>query len=75
MLKRGKKVKGIFTAEAGKLTGWEMAINRASGALARNKVQAARLRAAKRLFEQKLSTGEPWPGTQSVNQTHESATE
>lgn len=61
MPKTGKIVKRNRTTETGKLTGWAMALERAENALTRNRVHAARLRIAIRLFSQKLSNREPWP--------------
>jgi hypothetical protein len=64
----GKKIKKELTDDVGKLVGWNMAISRAQQHLQRNKVQAAKLRAAIRLFKQKLSAGEPWPGGKILGQ-------
>ena len=61
MPKTGKQNKRNLTSNTGKLTGWEMAINRAHSHLSKNKVQAAKLRAAIRFFEEELRRGEPWP--------------
>jgi len=65
MSKTGKESKENHTTETGNSTEWETALQRAQSALQKNKIQAARLRAAIRLFSEKLSRGEPWPGSQA----------
>jgi hypothetical protein len=50
-----------LTVKTGKVQGWELAIERANSHLQKNRVQAARLRAAIRLFEEKAARNEPWP--------------
>lgn len=60
MPKKGKDWKGNNTSNSGKSNGWEMALERAENALYRNKAQAYRLRAAIRLFREKIATREPW---------------
>jgi hypothetical protein len=48
------------SSNSGKSKGWEMALERAENALYRNKAQASRLRAAIRLFREKIALREPW---------------
>ena len=62
MQKTGKKNKHNLTGGTGKLTGWERALDRARSYLSKNKAQAAKLRSAIRVFEEKITIGEPWPG-------------
>ncbi|MGA2903424.1 MAG: hypothetical protein ABSD98_06315 [Candidatus Korobacteraceae bacterium] len=62
MPQKSKENNQNLTLKTGKLTGWAMALDRAHSHLAKNRTQAAKLRAAIRLFEEKLSSGEPWPG-------------
>ncbi len=66
MHKRGKSVKRNLNHEIGNFGGsWQEAIERAERLLRENKVRAAKLRAAVRVFQEKLASGEPWPGSGS----------
>jgi hypothetical protein len=61
MPKAGKKHKDFRTTDKGKPSGWEIALQRAQDALRKSQIRSARLRAAIRLFSEKLRNGEPWP--------------
>ena len=63
MPKKGKNVNEKHTTYSGK-TGWEIALEKASSHLYKNKVQRYRLLAAIRLFREKIKNGDPWPTKQ-----------
>jgi hypothetical protein len=66
MPKKGKDVKEKHTTYPGK-TGWELALEKASSHLYKNKVQRSRLLAAIRLFREKIKNGDPWPTEQEAS--------
>jgi hypothetical protein len=66
MPEKSKEVNNNRTLKKGKPSGWEFVIERAESHLRSNKLQAARLRAAIRVFQEKLAKGEPWPGGKSA---------
>ena len=45
-------------------TGWEIALEKASSRLYKNRVQRYRLLAAIRLFREKIKNGDQWPTKQ-----------
>ena len=58
-----KPVKGNLTLRKGKSEKrWVVAIQDVGRLLPQNKINAARLRAAIRWFEEQMAAGEPWPG-------------
>lgn len=61
MSKQGKHSKRNRTLKTGKPTGWAVALEAAHKHLRNNRLQAARLRIAIRLFTEKLANGEPFP--------------
>lgn len=61
MRKTGKMVNKNRTTETGN-SGWALAIARAQEHLQKNRIQAARLRAALRVFRKMARAGKPWPG-------------
>jgi hypothetical protein len=69
MPEKGKQVKRNRTLKTGKSSEWALAIERAQSHLQKNRIQAARLRGAIRLFAEKLAAGEQWPGLQQSS-TH-----
>ena len=60
MLEKGKKVKEDHTSISSK-HGWELVLAEAKTKLYKNQNQRRRLRAAIRLFEEKIRNREPWP--------------
>jgi hypothetical protein len=61
MQKTGKSVKSTLHTKTGKW-GWAEAIAQAEEHLQKNRLQAARLRAAIRTFREMAQAGKPWPG-------------
>jgi len=65
MHKTGKSVKKNLTPKTGKTySSWREAIEYSKRLLEQNKQRAAKLRAAIRVFEEKLAAGDPWPGSE-----------
>jgi hypothetical protein len=71
MPKKGKLVNKKLTTKTCKSCGWEYALEKAAFHLYKNRLQAKRLRAAIRLFKEKIARGEPWPEAQSDIQNSE----
>jgi hypothetical protein len=55
-----------MSLKTGNSKGWEAALERASKALANNKLQASRLRSAILFFKEKIEKDAPWPGVEDA---------
>jgi hypothetical protein len=66
MPKTGKPVNDKHTSNSGKV-GWELMLERAKSSLYRNKLERSRLTRAIRLFQEKITNGDPWPVEQEAS--------
>lgn len=70
MHKTGKPVKRYVTGNTGK-PNWAGAIAVAEEQLRKNRIHAARLRAAIKAFREWAAAGKPWPGDEIIGQKSE----